>query len=648
MARPSATSASRTPTAPTPQSLVAVKRELERVDAARDLNLPGSRDYSANLPVLAFTSQGAARLSANARGVLAQLGVSLTSARFDDIIETLSAALTTTPRPGSGPLPGPNPNPAPAQLRAVGVAELLVIKQQIKRYEAAEIAHIENLLAGESKVRTHRVLSRIEEFLSTVEEREHEKETELQTTERFELNRETSRTMEVDQKAGFGLTLSGKYGPTVEFSSNLQLTSETSETSTQKNSVQYAKEVVERSKERIVERTRRERRVTILRELEEINEHRLENASGEHRAGIYQFVDKVYESQVFNYGLRQMFDFMVPEPASYLWHLEKLPQPDMDLPVPPIRLDIEAPDATHIDEENYLRLGARYGARGLKAPPPMFQLKTASVAPGTGSESEEDQPRSRNNLEIGIPPGYRPAWAFISIMGVTDENPTIAISFGHQYRIWSPMGSERVGIGDSDNLIIYRSESLVELFLSDSATTLGDEKLFLHIYGYETASYSVHVKVIFRSRTEAFTAWQVATYDAIAEAYSNVLLQYQQDVETMKQRQQAAKQLEFETGNPPSANERIIRTELKKHCLAFIRNEHVGVLNTVHTPGDATIPPQFDIEDAKADGALIRFFEHAFEWDQVQYVFYPYFWARPGGWADRFHAATWTRRSRTS
>jgi hypothetical protein len=130
----------------------------------------------------------------------------------------------------------------------------------------------------------------------------------------------------------------------------------------------------------------------------------------------------------------------------------------------------------------------------------------------------------------------------------------------------------------------------------------------------------------------------VATYDAIAEAYTNVLLQYEQEVEALKQRKEAEKTLAFETGNPPSTNQRIIRTELKKHCLAFIRNEHAGLLNTSHTAGDATIPPQFDIEDAKADGTLIRFFEHAFEWDQMQYVFYPYFWARPGGWADRFHA----------
>jgi hypothetical protein len=43
------------------------------------------------------------------------------------------------------------------------VADLLVVKQQIKRYEARAIAHIENVLAGDGKVRTRRHLNRTEE-----------------------------------------------------------------------------------------------------------------------------------------------------------------------------------------------------------------------------------------------------------------------------------------------------------------------------------------------------------------------------------------------------------------------------------------------------------------------------------------------------
>lgn len=618
------------------RDLVSAKRELEKLEPLRDLNLTISRDDPAGGP-MTLKASAVARLSARTRSTLEKLGVSLASTPIGELMVAIDGALTPT-QPAEDPGQAPTPSPGPAELRAVGVADLLVVKQQIKRYEAGEIAHIENVLAGEGKVRTHRQLNRTEEVISTIKEQEREKETELQTTERFELNRETSLTQQTDQKIGFGLSLSGKYGPTVEFDSKLDISNQTTEESALKSSVTYAKDVVERSKERIVERVREERRVTILREVEEVNEHRLTNETGEHIAGIYQFVDKVYESQVFNYGLRQMFDFMIPEPASYLWHLEKMPQPDPELPIPPIRLEVEAPDARHIDEGNYLRLGARYGAKGLKAPPPIFLFKSASVAQGTGNESEEEQPRSRNQIEVAIPRGYRPVWSFITVMGTTDEFPLFSFSVGNEHSVWIPAADERIDVS-SGNLRIYRpNASLGTFFHSDGGLYADDDKLYIHIFANETANYSVHAKVTFQRNSEALREWSTSTYDTIAEAYSNVLLRYQQEVETLKQRKEAEKGLAFEFGNPPSVNERIIKTEVKKHCLAFIRNEHAGLLSTDHTAGGTLYPPLFNIADAKADGAFVRFFEHAFEWDQIQYVFYPYFWARPGGWADRFQA----------
>lgn len=614
------------------RDLVSAQREVERLDPIRDLNLSVARGL--------FTLQASAikRLSSRTKSTLEKLGVSLADIRIGDLVAAIDGALTP-PQPEDTPGDPPAPSPRPAQLNAVGVADLLVVKQQIKRYEAGEIAHIENILDGESKLRTHRQLNRTEEVISTLKEQEHEKETELQTTERFELNRETTRTQQADQKVGFGLSLSGKYGPTVEFESKLDVSNQTSEENGLKNSVTYAKDVVERSKERIVERVREERRLTILREVEEVNEHRLTNESGEHSAGIYQFVDKIYESQVFNYGLRQMFDFMIPEPASYMWHLEKMPQPDPELPIPPIRLEVEAPDATHIHEGNYLRLGARYGTKGLKAPPPIFLVRSASVTQGMGNDSEEDQPRSRNQIEIQIPKGYRPVWALTTVMGVTDEDPHFAFSVGNEYDYWRPTAQgERIDVQEGDLRFYRPNANRVTVFPSDGGLYADDDKLSIHIFAHETANYSVHTKVTFQRQAEGLREWATSTYDTIAEAYSNVLLRYQQEVETLKQKKEAEKGLAFEFGNPPSVNERIIRTELKKHCLAFIRNEHAGLLNTAHTGGGSLYPPHFDIEDAKADGAIIRFFEHAFEWDQIQYVFYPYFWARPGGWADRFRA----------
>lgn len=618
------------------RDIVSAIRELERINPVRDLNPPKGRSRAGS-GFMTLKPGVAARLSDRTKATVARFGPSLTDAHIGDILTALDGALSPA-EPADDPGQAPTPAPGPAELRAVGIADLLVVKQQIKRYEAGEIAHIENVLDGESKVRTHRQLDRTEEVLTSVKEQEHEKEVELQTTERFELNRESSLTQKADEKTGFGLSLSGKYGPTVEFQSKLDISNQETEESSLKNSVKYAKDIVERSKERIVERVREERRLTILHEVEEINEHRLTNDSGEHMAGIYQFVDKIYESQVFNYGLRQMFDFMVPEPASYLWHLEKMPQPDPELPIPPIRLELEAPDATRIDESNYLRLGARYGAKGLKAPPSIYLVRSASVSQGAGSESEEDQPRSRNQIEVPIPRGYRPAWALVTVMGTSDEYPVFSFGVGNEYGKWSPDSGERVSAFEG-SLYFYRPDtSLVTVFPNDPGLYADDDKLNITIFAHETANYTVHAKVTFQRTTELLNEWRVSTYETIADAYANVLLRYQQEVDAIKQRQQSDRGLSFDVGDPPSVNAQIIRTELKKHCLAFIRNEHAGLLNTVHTAGGVVYPPLFDIPDAKADGALVRFFEHAFEWDQIQYVFYPYFWARPGGWADRFHA----------
>ena len=54
-------------------------------------------------------------------------------------------------------------------------------------------------------------MTRIEEFSSFVSDTTSESESELESTERFELNKQTSRTLQKDTELGTELTLSGKY-----------------------------------------------------------------------------------------------------------------------------------------------------------------------------------------------------------------------------------------------------------------------------------------------------------------------------------------------------------------------------------------------------------------------------------------------------
>ena len=38
--------------------------------------------------------------------------------------------------------------------------------------------------------------------------------------------------------------------------------------------------------------------------------------------------------------------------------------------------------------------------------------------------------------------------------------------------------------------------------------------------------------------------------------------------------------------------------------------------------------PEFNVAEALTEGRIIQFFEQAFEWNNVTYLFYPYFWGR--------------------
>ena len=47
--------------------------------------------------------------------------------------------------------------------------------------------------------------------------------------------------------------------------------------------------------------------------------------------------------------------------------------------------------------------------------------------------------------------------------------------------------------------------------------------------------------------------------------------------------------------------------------------------------------PQMDIEEADVEGKHIQFFEQAFEWTNMTYLFYPYFWGRKEDWVLNSH-----------
>jgi hypothetical protein len=213
------------PTRPPHSSAI---EELARLDHGGNVVLPISTGVASTpFPPFTLTPMARASLSQQTRELLAAHQIDLGVTPVHAVVTLLTELAAGSAggkngwrdvRLGRGRSIAPAGNretmyPGPTPLiRPAGVARLLVVKQQIKRYEAAEVAHVENVLSGEKRARTHRLLERAEETFTTEAETTREQENELETAERFELNRETSRTIENDFSVGGGLSLSGSTG----------------------------------------------------------------------------------------------------------------------------------------------------------------------------------------------------------------------------------------------------------------------------------------------------------------------------------------------------------------------------------------------------------------------------------------------------
>ena len=629
------------PPAPDRSALSAAIAELVRLDRRELLVQPTDRGTArAKSTPFTLTSPARRLVSREAAAVLRERGIDLAETPVDVAAQALLAEKLTLPfrglpwpHPIVVPQPGVTlpPPPGHALVRPAGVADLLVVKQQIKRYEGGEIAHVENVLAGEKKSRAHRQLDRSEETFLTETETTRTKETELETADRFELNRETSQTIQNDQKVSGGLSLSGKYGPTVEFSSTFSAEASSSQEQASKSSTRFAKDVVSRSLERITERVREVRTRTVIRETEETNLHELDNQTGEPVRGIYQFLDKVYEAQVFNYGIREMFDFMIPEPASFFWYVAQHPTLDVDLPPPPEKLETLCPDASHVTEDNAVPLAAEFGA-DIEAAPAPYALVETGVKHGDDNASESDQPHSVQRLDITIPPGYRPLRARIRGLALSDENPTIGVTIGSERALWRPASGDRVSMSASYTMAHQPS---MYLFLGSEPYSLSSEsKLGVSVVAYETNTYSLDITIVAVRTEEALEGWRLATYKKIRTAYDDRVREHDEKVQQLRSEAEAKAERENQLpfGAPPAANLQTVLVELKKHCLSMLTQQRYDAFDATK---DGT-PPFFDFREAAAEGSYIRFFEQAFEWDQIQYVFYPYFWARKTTWIDRF------------
>ncbi|MCB0614764.1 MAG: hypothetical protein KDC75_15715, partial [Phaeodactylibacter sp.] len=501
--------------------------------------------------------------------------------------------------------------------------------EKIKKYDAGEVAHIENALKGEFRQRIHRKLNRSEETSIFEEETAKEEQEELATTERFELQHETSKVIseEIENKMAHGFSVetggegsAGAYSFYIDAGYNYAGESSSSnsmEKSDQQSST-FSREVTSKAATRIAERRREELVKKVLEEIEETNTHEIDN-KGEgatHVTGIYQWVDKVYEVRKYNYGSHMMFDIMVPEPGAFYREALLSHPPEGSEFLEPAPFDKKASEIT---ASNYLKYTKKYKVTGIE-PPPLKYITLSKVFKQKAPNNEGTSSSMIEGEEINIPEGYQAVSANVVVSSGYFSGPKV-----ENMDLGKLKAHVRLSLGrktwDKKQYIGGTKHSY----------KLNNEKgsIPISLRTFNTTAFIANIEVNCQRTTRAYLEWQIRTHAAIMEQYLNLKMEYEESLAAAGIRQGIAIQ-----GRNPEENRKIEKAELKKLCLSIITGQHFDDFDSLYYPDDSPLP-QIKFHTAQSEGLYIRFFEQAFEWENMMYVFYPYFWSRKALWLDR-------------
>ncbi len=529
------------------------------------------------------------------------------------------------------------------------------VRQSLARYELGEIAHIENVLKGESKSNE---LQRLDKTIVTqVSESERESETEkdLKTQDQFSLQTETAKTISDSKSFEAGLTVTGSYGPSLTATATANFSQQNSSEQSTQASSNYAREVVSTSVQKIKERVFSSRTTTNINKVKVINKHELNNAAGaDHIRGIYQWVNKIYRLQVVNYGQRTMLEFTIPEPAAfYRFALTKRPNENSTLIKPDLpgycsRGVFNPLTAADIDSSNYQFWSSKYGATDIKPYPEESKVISWNTSLHVDQSQASGQVLQIKEISkdatqpASIPTNYVVDTVDYNVVIMRSDVGTTEASKGSDQMELSVMiGTKEImlksitdntttGIDISEWRDKPNSNTVPVYYYSGAEKNVSDfrgqmEALPISIVGFTTLAVAVNVglKITCSLNPKAREQWQIDTLNSIMSAYNDQKAQYDRDLKALQFDNIASIQ-----GKNPLLNREIEKIELKKSVLAQLTGQNYEYFNSMKYNIPPTGYPQMDLDDADDEGNYIRFFEQAFEWENMTYLFYPYFWAK--------------------
>lgn len=508
------------------------------------------------------------------------------------------------------------------RIRPIGVMDLKVVKQTLIRYEPGEIAHIENVLQSEIRLREHRRLRQTEEILVREVETGEESEKDLESTERFELKKESEESIKEETNLRAGVNVSASYG-FVSVNAYGEYASSTAREQSNRTASSFAKSIVEKSISKVSEKIREERTRRTLEEFEEKNKHEFQNQSGGHIVGIYRWVDKYYRIREFDYGRRLTYEFVIPEPATFYLFARSEQLKEGEVPLYPERPrimvetdweDLNSPE--QITRENYLTLLDGRRNEGIKAPPlANIKLQGGYVIENTGG----DFPVSKLLDAVRIPEGF--------VAGTITINNMVSRTYAGDALHTIDRGSSFSSSPDgSYYYAVTTGGAGVNEAIKVVATKNEDTKKHVALFEVDCVPMVTTVR-----------KWQIEVYDNAMADYEKRRMDHEEKLAALAAR--GGIQI---SGNNPLINRDIERRELKQGCLLTWTGGDVWSLTLAprwFTPDPEGMPPaNYPFLDpwneVSENRVAVKFFEEAFEWENMTYEFYPYYVGMPEKWVE--------------
>ena len=524
---------------------------------------------------------------------------------------------TTEPTPTTGEHFG---------LKRLGVAEYMKVTQSVHAYVPGEVSNIENVMASELRHKSINELTRTEETLTTSTSQEIEEVSDTTKVNRAEMQTEVAK--ELDKQRNFQSHANySKDTGIFKFDAGVGFASANAQHTSNRQAVAKSKEITEKAMERVQSKISEERISKIIREVSLTNVHEYDNRGGigegaerpKHITGVYRWVDKKMKNQIYNYGKRTMFEFMIPEPAK----LHRLAVSNA-----PSELTFTAPT----------------DPRKAAAPHKMSSHTTANkqlLEYWAGIYGVTLTPYREENKQIfhevtGYPnkiTGFGPINASLDIEPDYVVN-SVSINFNLR-RKWSLFDGHFLCSdfkGGAIHLTDVRGNYQTTRYVNN--LNLSDNVNFEYS-GVNIKNLTLGLTFNCKLSDETVNAWKLENYNAIIEAYQNALDAHNEQIATIEAEQAAkAEEQKDVLGNFYRITEGNI---IKHNCIAYLLQNYLSTLGQDFTDGDEMLNFKVRLgEDLDRYTAKAKFLEQAFEWNIMDYTFYPYFWADRKDWQEMY------------